>query len=63
MFIRFAMASASGSGGGGGGGGDGSGSGMFGRDVAWKYCSPVEGNRNRTICNFCGLLMKSGDIS
>ena len=57
MFIRFAMASASGSGGGGGG------SGMFGRDVAWKYCSPVEGNRNETICNFCGLLMKSGGIS
>ena len=33
MFNRFAMASASGSGGGGGG------SGMFGRDLAWKYCS------------------------
>ena len=57
MFIRFAMASANGSGGGGGG------SGMFGRDVAWKYCSPVEGNQNVTICNFCGLLMKSGGIS
>ena len=57
MFNKFAMASASGSGGGGGG------SGMFGRDVAWKYCSPVEGNRNETICNFCGLLMKSGGIS
>ena len=59
------MASASGSGSGGrGGGGDGcGGSDMFGRDVAWKYCSPVEGNRNGTICNFCGLLMKSGDIS
>ena len=33
MFNRFAMASASGSGGGGGG------NGMFGRDLAWKYCS------------------------
>ena len=33
MFNRFAMASASRSGGGGGG------SGMFGRDLAWKYCS------------------------
>ena len=57
MFNKFAMASASGSGGGGGG------SGMFGRDVAWKYCSPVEGNQNVTICNFCGLLMKNGGIS
>ena len=65
MFNRFAMASGSGGGGGGRGtGGDGGGgSGTFGRDLAWKYCSPVEGNRNRTICNFCGLLMKSGDIS
>ncbi|KAL6330663.1 hypothetical protein AAG906_003274 [Vitis piasezkii] len=31
------------------------------RDPTWKYCSLVEGNRNGTICNFCGLLMKSGD--
>ena len=59
MFNRFAMASISGSRGGGGGGG----SGMFSRDVAWKYCSPVEGNQNWTICNFCGLLMKSGGIN
>ena len=57
MFNRFAMASASGSGGGGGG------NGMFGRDLAWKYCSPVKGNQNGTIYNFCGLLMKSGGIS
>ena len=37
------MASRSGSGGGGrGGGGDGGGgSGTFGRDLAWKYCSPL----------------------
>ena len=61
MFNRFAMVSASGSGGRGGGGGGGNG--MFGRDLAWKYCSPVERNRNGTICNFCGLLMKSGGIS
>ena len=47
MFNKFAMASASGSGGGGGG------SGMFGRDVAWKYCSPVEGNRNGIIFVDC----------
>ncbi|RVW74958.1 hypothetical protein CK203_049908 [Vitis vinifera] len=34
-----------------------------GRDPAWKYCSPIEGNRNATICNFCGLVMKSGGIT
>ena len=43
MFNRFAMVSASGSGGGGRGrgrgGGGGGGNGMFGRDLAWKYCS------------------------
>ena len=48
MFNRFTMASGSGSGSGGGGrggGGDeGGGSGTFGRDLAWKYCSPLEGN-------------------
>ncbi|WKA13456.1 hypothetical protein VitviT2T_030753 [Vitis vinifera] len=61
------MASGSGSGSGGGGrdrGGDGGGGcGTFGRDLAWKYCSPLEGNRNGTICNFCGLVMKSGGTS
>ncbi|RVW64721.1 hypothetical protein CK203_066474 [Vitis vinifera] len=34
-----------------------------GRDPAWKYCLPIEGNRNGTICNFCGLVMKSGGIT
>ena len=63
MFNRFAMASTSGSGGGGRGGGGGGRNGMFSRDVAWKCCSPVEGNRNWTIYNSCGLLMKSGGIS
>ncbi|KAL6345175.1 hypothetical protein AAG906_013659 [Vitis piasezkii] len=33
------------------------------RDPAWKYCLPIEGNRNGTICNFCGLVMKSGGIT
>ena len=32
-------------------------------DLDYKYCSPLEGNRNGTICNFCELVMKSGDIS
>ena len=50
MFNRFTMASGSGSGSGSGGGGrggggdEGGGSGMFDRDLAWKYCSPLEGN-------------------
>ncbi|RVW78683.1 hypothetical protein CK203_048418 [Vitis vinifera] len=39
------------------------GSAVPGRDPAWKYCSPIEGNRNATICNFCGLVMKSGGIT
>ncbi|RVW94403.1 hypothetical protein CK203_035625 [Vitis vinifera] len=40
-----------------------SGSSMPGRDPAWKYCSSIEGNRNGIICNFCGLVMKSGGIT
>ena len=43
--------------------GGGGGSGMAGQDLAWKHCSPVKGNRNGTICNYCGLLMKSGGIT
>ncbi|RVW61035.1 hypothetical protein CK203_045824 [Vitis vinifera] len=39
------------------------GSAVPGRDPAWKYCLPIEGNRNGTICNFCGLVMKSGGIT
>ncbi|XP_059592225.1 uncharacterized protein LOC132253622 [Vitis vinifera] len=39
------------------------GSALPGRDPAWKYCLPIEGNRNGTICNFCGLVMKSGGIT
>ena len=61
MFNRVAMAS--GGGGRGRGGDEGGRNGTFGRDLAWKYCSPLEGNRNGTICNFCELVMKSGDIS
>ena len=36
---------------------------MARRDPTWKYCSPIEGSRNWTICNLCGLLMKSGGIT
>ncbi|KAL6316825.1 hypothetical protein AAG906_021125 [Vitis piasezkii] len=39
------------------------GSAVLGRDPAWKYCLAIEGNRNGTICNFCGLVMKSGGIT
>ena len=45
------------------GSGSGGGPPMPGHDPAWKYCSLVEGNRNETIYNFCGLLMKSGGIT
>ena len=41
----------------------GSGSNTGGRDPAWKYCTPIEGNRNGTICNFCGMIIKSGGIT
>ena len=29
---------------------------------AWKYCTSIEGNKNDTICNFCGIVIKSGGI-
>ena len=41
----------------------GSGSTTRGRDPAWKYCTPIEGNRNDTICNFCGVVIKNGRIT
>ena len=37
----------------------GSGSNTGGHDSAWKYCTPIEGNENDTICNFCGIVIKS----
>ena len=41
----------------------GSGSNIGSRDHAWKYCTPIEGNRNDIICNFCGMVIKSGGIT
>ena len=38
-------------------------SGMVGQDPTLKHCSSVEGDRNRTICNYCGLLMKNIGIT
>ena len=43
--------------------GSGGGPSMPGRYPTWKYWSPVQGNINETICNFCGLLIKSGGIT
>ena len=41
----------------------GSGSTTGGRDLAWKYCTSIEGNINGTICNFYGMVIKSGGIT
>ena len=38
-------------------------SGSGGRDPAWRYCTPLEGHKNGTICNYCGLSIKSGGIT
>ena len=41
----------------------GSGSTTGGRDHVRKYCIPIERNINDTICNFCGMVIKSGVIT
>ena len=41
----------------------GSGSNTGVRDPTWKSCTPIEGNINDTICNFCGMVIKSGGIT
>ena len=38
-------------------------SGSGDRDPAWRYCAPLEGHKNGTICNYCGLSIKSGRIT
>ena len=40
-----------------------SGSNIGGRDPAWKYCTHMEGNINCTVCNYCGLVIRSGGIT
>ena len=40
----------------------GSGSTTGGYDPAWKYCTPIEGNKNGTICNFCGMVIKVAEL-
>ena len=37
--------------------------GRGGRDPTWRYCAPLEGHKNGTICNYCGLSIKSGGIT
>ena len=41
----------------------GSGSTVEGRDLAWKYCTSIEGNINDTLCNYCGMVIKSDRIT
>ena len=38
-------------------------SGSGGRDPALRYCTPLEGHKNGTIGNYCGLSIKSGGIT
>ena len=40
-----------------------SGNTIGGRDLSWKYCIPIEGNINDIICNYCGMVIKSGGIT
>ena len=40
-----------------------SGNGIMGRDPYWKYYTLMEGNKNGTVCNYCGLTIKSGGIT
>ena len=40
-----------------------SGSNIGGRDPSWKYCTNMEGNRSSIVCNYYGLVIKSGGIT
>ena len=40
----------------------GSGSIVGSRDFALKYYTPIEGNINDTICNYCGMMIKRDGI-
>ena len=41
----------------------GSGNTIGGRDLVWKYCTSIEGNKNDTIYNYCGMVIKSDEIT
>ena len=32
------------------------------RDPAWEHGILTDGNKNRTICKYCGIVMKSGGV-
>ena len=38
-------------------------SGSGGQDPAWRFCTPLNGHKNGTICNYCGLSIKSDAIT
>ena len=38
-------------------------SGSGDRNPAWRYCTSLEGNKNETICNYYGLMIKSCGIT
>ena len=38
-------------------------SGSGGRNPALRYCTPLEGHKNGTIYNYCGLSIKSDGIT
>ena len=38
-------------------------SGSGGRDLVWRYYTPLDGHKNGTICNYCGLSIRSGGIT
>ena len=40
-----------------------SGSNIGSQDPTWKYCTHMEGNRNGTVYNYCGLVIRSGEIT
>ena len=33
------------------------------RDPTWKYCTRIEENKNDTICNYCGMVIKNDRIT
>ena len=37
--------------------------GSGGQDPALRYCTSLEGHKNETICNYCGLSIKSCGIT
>ena len=41
----------------------GSGGNIVGRDPTWRYCTPMEGYKNGIICNYYGIMIKSGGIT